>query len=157
MAEVSLYARADGLFEPRHPKAIDLCKLHAGKMFIVNIAADPRTSLQNRFLNGWVYTKQICKKLNDAGITNPVGALWTRDVIHAVMKDIFLVQEEFLFNGTHTKVYESTADMSRARFTEYINEQVRPFVSSMWGIEVEDPREGLFMSIYMEIMRSEGK
>lgn len=152
MPEIALYARQDGLFEPRHPKAVDIVKQNAGKMFLVQINEDYRTALSNRYLNGWVYTKQICAKLNDAGIMNPVGAIWTRDVIHAVMQNIFLVKEEFIHNSQHVKIYESTRDMSRKRFSEYINDQIKPFVSSMWNIEIEDPREGIFLEIYREIM-----
>ena len=84
---------------------------------------------------------------------NPVGAIWTRNVIHGVMQDLFLVKEEFLLNGRHVKVYESTADMSRKRFCQYNDAQVRPFVSSMWQIEIEAPREGFWMEVYQEIMQ----
>lgn len=153
MGDVVLYAREDGLFEPKHPKAIQMVKDNAGKMFIANITAEPRTGLQNRFLNGWVYTKQICAKLNDAGIMNPVGGIWTRDIIHCMMQDMFLVKQEFLHNGRHVKVYESTADMSRKRFCKYIDEQIKPLVSSMWEIEIENPRDGIFMEIYKEMMK----
>lgn len=153
MTQVALYATPEGNFQPRHPKAVELCKANAGKLFVVDIAADVRTSLQNRYLNGWVYTKQICQKLNDAGITNPVGGMWTRDMIHAVMQESFLVKFEFLQNGRHIKVFESTADMSRKRFCKYVDEQIKPFVSSMWCIEIEDPREGFWMEVYSEIMK----
>lgn len=153
MVDVALYAREDGLLEPRHPKAREICIANAGRMLIADIAHNTRTALQNRYLNGWVYTKQICEKLNAAGIMNPVGAIWTRNVIHGVMQDLFLVKEEFLLSGRHIKVYESTADMSRKRFCQYNDTQVRPFVSSMWQIEIEDPREGFWLEVYEEIMR----
>lgn len=148
-----LYARHDGLYEPRHPKAIEICKANAGKGVIANINSDFRTSLQNRYLNGWIYTKQICRKLNEAGITNPVGAIWTRNNIHAVMQESFLILEEFLLNGKHIKVYESTADMSRKRLTEYVNDEIKPLCSSMWNIEIDDPREGFYLDLYNEIYR----
>ncbi len=153
MADVALYARADGLYEPRHPKAIEICKSNAGRMVIADIAADTRSSLQNRYLNGWVYSKQICNKLNDAGIMTPVNSIWTRDMIHSVMQDQFLVKFEFLQAGRHIKVYESTADMSRKRFCQYIDAQIKPLVGSMWQIEIDDPREGFWLEVYQEIMR----
>lgn len=153
MGDVALYARADGLFEPRHPKAQELCRSNAGKLFIADISANTRSSLQNRYLNGWVYTNQICEKLNDAGIMNPVGAIWTRNVIHGVMQDSFLVLEEFLLNGKHIKIYESTSTMSRKRFCQYKDAQIQPLVSSMWQIEIEEPRDGFYLEVYQEIMR----
>lgn len=154
MGDVALYARADGLYEPRHPKAIDICKANAGRMVIASITTEPRTSLQNRFLNGWIYTRQICQKLNDAGIMAPCGSIWTRDIIHAVMQDMFLVKFEFLQNGRHVKVYESTADMSRKRFCQYIDAQIRPLVSSLWQIEIENPRDGFYFELYTELNKS---
>lgn len=153
MVDIALYAREDGVFDVRHPKGKELCIANAGRMFIANISKDARTGLQNRYLNGWIYTKQICGKLNDAGILNPIGGIWTRDIIHAVMQESFLVKMEFLQKGRHIKVYESTADMSRKRFCRYVDAQIRPLVSSMWQIEIDDPREGLFYEIYQEIMR----
>lgn len=156
MGDVALYAREDGLLEPRHPKAKEICIANAGRLLIANIEHNTRTALQNRYLNGWVYTKQICKKLNDAGIMNPIGGMWTRDVIHSAMQSVFLVKYQYvLFGITHT-VYESTADMSRKRFCRYIDAQLRPFVSSTWGIEIADPREGFWLEVYEEIMRSKG-
>lgn len=151
MADMALYARSDGLLEPRANKSIDFVKENAGRMMIADISANIRTSLQNRYLNGWVYTKQICDKLNEAGIMNPVGAMWTRNTIHAVMQDSFLLKEEFIFQGKHTKIYESTADMSRKRFTNYIKEQITPYVYSLWEIHIEDPREGYWLEILNEI------
>jgi hypothetical protein len=102
-------------------------------------------------LNGWTYTNQICRKLNDAGIASPCGQ-WTRDSFHAAMQDCFLVQYEYLFKGRHIKVYESTATMSRKRFTEYCK-QVSEFVFEQWGITVEDPRQddGIFYEMWSQI------
>lgn len=154
MTDMALYARADGLFEPRAKKSIDFVKSNAGKMVVVDISHNVRTALQNRYLNGWVYTHQICRKLNEAGILNPVGAIWTRDVIHALMQEMFLVKFEFLSAGKHIKVFESTADMSRKRLCNYIDDEIKPFASSMWEIEIEDPRDGYWQELYNEIMRS---
>lgn len=153
MGEVALYARADGLFEPRHPKAVELCKANAGKMFIADISMEPRTALQGRYLNGWIYRRQICAKLNEAGITGPGGVMWTRDLIHEVMQEQFLVIYEFEFMGKIHKRYESTAKMSKKRFSQYINDQVRPFVWSLWEIQVDDPRQGFYWELYRELSR----
>jgi hypothetical protein len=153
VSDVALYARADGLYEPRHPKAIEICKANAGNMVIADIAANTRSALQNRYLNGWIYTKQICAKLNEAGILNPVGAIWTRNVLHAMFQEAFLVKEEFLHKGRHIKIYESTADMSRKRFCEYTKEQIAPLVHSYWEIHIDDPKDGFYQELYREIMR----
>ena len=139
MPELFLYARHDGLWEPRSEKALEFTKKNAGGAAVLNVSDDLRTSLQNRYLNGWIYTKQICNKLNDAGITTPIGSIWTRNTIHAVMQDQFLVQEEFLLNGRHHKVFESTASMGRKRFAEYCG-QVSELVYSIWEIMIEEPR-----------------
>lgn len=151
MGDMALYAREDGLLEPRADKSIAFVKENAGRMLIADISANIRTSLQNRYLNGWVYTHQICKKLNDAGITNPVGGIWTRNVIHGVMQESFLLKEEFIFNGKHTKIFESTADMSRARFADYIKNQIEPLVYSFWEIHIDDPKTGYWLEILNEI------
>jgi len=153
MADVAIYARADGLFEPRLQKVQEMCAANAGKLYMASIAGNTRSALQNKYLNGWVYSKQICNKLNDAGIMNPVGAIWTRNIIHGVMQDSFLVEEEFLLNGKHIKVYESTADMSRKRFCNYIDEQIRPLIRSMWEIDVDHPRGSSWEAVYEEIMK----
>lgn len=151
MPEIALYARNDGLCEPRSAKGVEYMKKNAGAMMILQVTENPRTLLQNRFLNGWIYTRQICEKLNEAGISSPCGP-WTRDSLHAAMQDCFLVQYEYLFKGRHIKVYESTSTMSRKRFTEYCK-QVSEFVFEQWGITVEDPRQddGIFYEMWSQI------
>ncbi len=153
MPEIALYARADGMCEPRSKQGLEFMQNHAGEMMILTVNAEPRTSLQNRFLNGFIYTKQICGKLKEAGISGPAGP-WTRDSIHAAMQDCFLVKEEFLLKGRHHKIYESTATMSRKRFTEYCKE-VSEFALEMWGITVEDPRQddGIFYEMWAQIRK----
>lgn len=141
MPEIMLYARADGMYEPRSEKGLEYTKKHAGKLFVLHVTENPRTLLQNRYLNGWIYTRQICGKLNDAGITTPAGSEWTRDVIHAVMQDCFLVEAEFLLKGRHHKIFESTASMSTKRFCEYC-EEISNFAHSMWGIVIDEPNRG---------------
>ncbi len=152
MADMALYARADGLLEPRAEKSLEFVKGNSGRMIIANIAQDTRSSLQNRYLNGWIYTKQLARKLEESGQTVN-GIPWTRDTLHAVFQNLFLVKYECLFMGSHQKVYESTADMSKKRFTEYINNQVRPFSSSTWGIEIADPNEGYWLEVKKEMER----
>ena len=151
MPEIALYARADGLCEPRSNKGLQFMKDNAGCMMLLQVSSEPRTSLQNRFLNGWIYTRQICGKLKEAGISGPSGP-WTRDSIHAAMQDCFLVKEEFLLKGRHHKIYESTASMSRKRFTEYCKE-VSEFALEMWGITVDMPNKGddVFYEMWSQI------
>jgi hypothetical protein len=153
MPEIALYARQDGLFEPRSEKGRKYTSDHAGSMFILHVTDSPRTALQNRFLNGFIYVKQICNKLNEAGIKSPCGP-WTRDILHAAMQECFLIKEEYLMKGKHIKVYESTADMSRKRFTEYCK-QVSEFAHEMWGITVEDPNkdDGIFYEMWSQIRK----
>jgi hypothetical protein len=154
MTEMALYPRADGLLEPRADKSVAWIKEQAkvGRLIVVDVAIDTRSSLQNRYLNGWIYSKQVCKKLHESGITMPGGMQWTRDSFHAAMQDCFLVKHEYLFQGKHIKVYESTADMSKKRFSEYC-QQVTEFVYSAWEIRVEDPRENYWAEILKEIRK----
>lgn len=151
MTDMALYCRADGLFEPRADKAIEFVKKNAARMIVAEIAVDTRSDLQNRFLNGWIY-KQCCRKLNDAG-HSVKGMPWTRDTFHAAMQNCFLVKQEFELNGEQVKVYESTATMSKKRFTEYINDEIRPFMWDAFGIRVEDPDEGYWLEVMREIQR----
>jgi len=156
MTEIALYGRTDGLFEPRTDKGIEISKKNAGKLVIGSLEVVGRSKLQNRYLNGWVYTKQIVKKLNDSG-QSINGVPWTRDILHAVFQDQFLVKFECVVEGRDmgidVKVYESTAAMSKKRFTEYINEQITPFVWEMWEISIDDPREGYWREVMREIER----
>jgi len=85
-----------------------------------------------------VYTRQIVKKLGDAGITLH-GMPWTKDTLHAAFQNAFLIECEFEFNGLDQKVYESTANMGKKRFAEYIDEQIKPFVYELWNIHIDEP------------------
>lgn len=151
--DMAFYCRSDGLLEPRSLRAIEWVKSqNPGQMIIADIAADARSGLQNRFLNGWVYTKQLAGKLQESGQTIN-GMSWTRDSIHAAMQDCFLVKQEFLLNGRHHKVYESTATMSKKRFCEYIDNQIKPFWFDGFGITIDNPRDDYWLNVYEEIMR----
>ena len=152
MSDMALYARSDGLLEPRAEKSVEFVKANAGRMIIADIAADTRSSLQNRYLNGWIYTKQIVAKLNDSGqLLN--GMPWTRDTIHSAFQDCFLVKQEYLLKGRHIKVYESTATMSKKRFCEYTKEQITPFCWDMWQIHIEEPLNGYWLEVMKEMQR----
>ena len=151
MTKMALTANVDGTLKPKAKKALDFVVANAGRMIIAEISADVRTALQNRYLNGWVYTRQICDKLNEAGITMPGGGLWTRDAIHAAMQECFLMTHEYLLKGKHVKVFESTASMSRKRFREYVDDQIAPFVRELWNIEIEEPQDGFYSELLAEI------
>ena len=153
MVDMALYAREDGLLEPRAQKAVDWVKEQSRKsnFIIADISSNPRTALQNRYLNGWIYAKQAVPKLNEAGYL--VGNYpWTRNSFHAAMQEVFLIVEEFLLWGKHHKIYESTADMSKQRFSEYI-QQVTEFTYGQWGIHIEDPREGYWLEVMKELSK----
>jgi hypothetical protein len=154
MTDMALYPRADGLLEPRATKAVDWVKEQSkkGQLILADIASCPRTALQNRYLNGWIYRHQIVRKLSDAGIAMPNGAPWTRNALHAAIQECFLIIEEFLFNGKHHKVFESTADMSKVRFSEFCKE-IEAFAWEMWEIRIEDPREGYWLEIMRELQK----
>jgi hypothetical protein len=118
-------------------------------LLIGNFTGDRRTALQNRFLNGWIYAQAV-NLLNDAGHSIH-GHPFTRNRIHTIMQEEFLVVDEFEFKGQIKKVYESTADMSTKRFCEYVDQQIKPFLLMQWEIDVPHPKSDLFLELYHEI------
>jgi hypothetical protein len=154
MPQICLYTRADGLLEPRSQRAWNFFqKQQPGTLLIGNFASDRRTTLQNNYLNGWVY-KTAVMQLNDAGHSIH-GHPFTRDRLHAIMQEAFLVADEFEFDGVIKKVYESTAEMSRTRFIEYVDEQLKPFLLAQWEIDVPNPKDDFYVELHREIFGRE--
>lgn len=151
MPEIALYGREDGLFEPRTDKGLEFVKDRAGKMVLAKISANTRSDLQNRYLWGWVYYNQICRKLKDAGITVN-GFPWTKDTLHAAFQSCFLIENTFYFADKVNIVFESTSKMSSKRFTEYLKD-IKEFVFDTWEITIDDPRDGMWLEIMREIQR----
>jgi hypothetical protein len=148
---MALYTRTDGLLEPRNTRAWEwVQKQPAGALVLANITADRRNSLQNRYLNGWVY-KWAVQGLSEAGHSIH-GQPWTRDRFHAAMQACFLVVDEFELNGQAHHVYESTGDMSRKRFAEYCD-QVKAFVYDAWGVVIPEPEDDFYRELLREINR----
>lgn len=134
------------------------CKriIRTGRIAQIEIKPESQTrsSLQNRYLNGWVY-KQITYILEDAGISikcdDGTEIPYTRDILHdCVFSDVFRVVDEIEVMGVKKNVYEHTSDMNKARFSEYLD-QVKKFCHSYWGITVPEPNEGYWMSILDDI------
>lgn len=112
-----------------------------------------RTALQNNYLNGWVY-KQLAILLEEAGTVIPCDdgteIPYTRDILHdLVFAARFRVKTEFVVKGKVKKLYESTADMGKKRFSEYI-EQIHNFAYQYWGVHIPPPH-GIYMEYAKEL------
>jgi len=103
---------------------------------------EKRTELQNNYLNGWVY-RQLAKLLHDAGIVIPCDdgteIPYTRDILHDwVFSDRFRVKSETIVKGKVKKLYESTAEMGKKRFGEYVD-QIHEFAHQYWKVSIPPP------------------
>lgn len=156
MAEMAIYTRADGLLEPRSDRALEYVRKHKpGTMILFSAVENQRSAKQNRYLNGWIYF-QLAKALNDGGITLK-GMPWTRDTLHAMFQDLFLVKMECWFAGKEFKIYWSTANMSKKRFKKYVDEQIRPFAKDMWDIDIPEPEGGFYAELLRDINSKNGE
>lgn len=149
--DIAVYPRTDGLLEPRNNRALDWVKKQDPRLVMVGRFVDNvRTDLQNRYLNGWVY-KQACQMLNDAGHSIK-GFLFTRNRLHAMCQIMFLVEEEVpMPDGSVTYIFESTAKMSRKRFCEYVDEELKPWLLNDYGIAIPDPQDDFYRELHRDI------
>lgn len=149
--EIALYPRADGLLEPRNSRAIEWVKKQDyGLVILASINADTRTVLQQRYQWGWVY-KKACEMLNEAGYTIK-GFSYTKDRFHAMCQQLFLITEEIpLGNGGVAYTYESTASMTKKRFSEFINEQVKPWLRQDYGIDLPEPEDDFYRELARDL------
>lgn len=149
--EIALYPRTDGLLEPRNDRALEWVKKQdCGLVILATINADTRTTLQQRYQWGWVY-KNACEMLNDAGHTIN-GFIFTKDRLHAMCQQLFLVIGEIpLGDGRVAYEYESTASMSKKRFSEFINEQVKPWLIQDYEIYLPEPEDGFYRELARDL------
>ncbi|WP_299940898.1 recombination protein NinB [uncultured Microbulbifer sp.] len=114
-----------------------------------------RSTLQNRFLWGWVYS-EISRQLDEAGIVIPCDDgtehPYTKDVLHEVFKQKFLAIGSIEAKGKSIILYGSTAKLTKKKFSEYL-ENVRRFAFDFWGITVVDPYVGQYKAIWGELSR----
>lgn len=119
-----------------------------------------RTALQNRFLHGWIFRLQIMKKLNDSGqeILMPDGSYVPYDV--DILKEIFkqdciIEQIEDIKTvigpkGDMIKVPVHPSKYNTADFSKYCD-LVMYYAMQWYGIEVEPPFSGRWLTIYQEM------
>ncbi|MEX2964593.1 recombination protein NinB [Microbulbifer sp. TYP-18] len=114
-----------------------------------------RTSLQNKFLWGWVY-KEISRQLDEAGIVIPCDDgtehPYTKELLHEIFKQKFLAIGSIEAKGKSITVYRSTTKLTKKEFSEYL-EDVRRFVFDFWRITVLDPHQGQYKTIWGELSR----
>lgn len=148
--QLILAPRSDGLLEPISDEALRFIKSQPPKPCVWELMRDRRTDNQNRYLNGWFYRK-ACELLNEAGYTVG-GFTWTRDRLHTVCQQLFLVVEELpLTDGRISYRYESTAKMSKKRLTDYIDNQVSPWLLNDYEIAVPPPADEYYTALYREL------
>lgn len=112
------------------------------KPFCIHIGEwkETRTQKQNRYLWGWVYSN-IAQQLNDSGqvIQCREGREmeWTKDLLHEAFKMYRKLPPLETLKG-EVEMYESTAKMSKKRFSEFL-EDVRKACWGWWEIEIPEP------------------
>ncbi len=121
-----------------------------------------RTDLQNRFLHGWIFRKQIMKELNDSGqqIMLPDGEMAEYDV--DILKEIFkqdciiekIVEIKRFYgpDGTLQKVDVKPSQFNTADFAKYCD-LVMYYAQEWYGVYVEPPTSGHWLAIYEEMRR----
>ncbi len=144
--KIMLIPRSDGLLEPMTERGIEAVKAMDKKPNAADFQTSTRSSLQNQYLNGWVYP-QLVNALNAGGYVQN-GKTFTRDRLHAIFQFKFLVKEEIETKGGLVYLFQSTAKMSKKRFCEYIDEQIRPFMINDFQIDIPDPRMGDWAEAY---------
>lgn len=120
----------------------------------------PRTKLQNRYLFGWVY-RQIVDFLDDSGIVirtmNGGDLPYTKEILHEIMREKYLVIGEIAaHNGKILKVHQSSANLKKKPFAEFVD-NVKKFASQFWACEVADPHQGMWLSIYNDVIGRKGE
>lgn len=112
---------------------------------------ETRTDKQNRYLWGWVYSN-IAKQLNESGqvITTKDGQEmeWTKDLLHEAFKLYRKLPPIETMKGV-IEQHESTASMSKKRFSEFVD-QIRRACLGWWNIEIPEP-VGIWLEYYGEI------
>ncbi|MEW5248898.1 recombination protein NinB [Microbulbifer sp. 2201CG32-9] len=114
-----------------------------------------RSTLQNRFLWGWVYA-EIARQLDEAGIVIPCDDgrehPYTKELLHEIFKQKFLAIGSIEAKGKSITLYGSTTKLTKKKFSEYL-EDVRRFVFDFWHITVTDPYAGEYKAIWGELSR----
>ena len=118
-----------------------------------------RSDAQNRYLWGWLY-RNISSQLEAAGIVvrSDAGAEYpyTKDLLHDMFKDMFLVKGEIKRGEKIRKLHWSTKELTRKKsgdkptFGWYVT-QVKQFASQYWGIEIPDPHSREYEEIVQEL------
>ena len=146
-----LCKRSDGLLEPADNDTIEVLRSVGSSCVFTTEGLKnlDRSALQNAYLWGWAY-RNLAADLHNSGrvITCDDGTEipFTKDILHDwVFADRFRVSGVAMFRGKEKKLYESTAKMSKARFTEYV-EQIKQFSIQYWGVHIPETKNyaGLF-------------
>ena len=151
--KIAVRMRADGLIEPNSDKGMDWVKSQKpGSLATFEAPGDLRTDTQNRYMWGWVY-KNAAQLLNDAG-HSIVGNMWTKDLLHAAMRECFLIKDELWCKeiNQYIKIYESTSDLGKKEFSNYM-QNIKEFCHTNYDICIPEPEDGYWLEVYKELER----
>ena len=120
-----------------------------------------RSDLQNRYLHGWIFRKQLATKLFNAGITAEEGAEFTVPRLKILFKHPFFADQivepvYFKVNGVEYREEFHPSDLPRDKFAKYCD-LICWAAAERWGIEVEPPMSGHWRQIYEELKMSKEK
>ena len=144
--KLHLARRSDGLLEPADDETISaINQLDSGAVFFTQgVNTLDRSAKQNRFYWGWLLARLV-KALEDSGqcihCDDGTEIPFTADRLHdPFFAKLFRKSGEYTVKGVTYDEYESTKKMSKARFSEYV-EQIRRFSYQHWGIAIPEPTQ----------------
>jgi len=119
-----------------------------------------RTSLSNSYLHGWIFRSQLMKKLNESGqgVTDSnTGEYfeWDVDMLKAYFKAPYF-QDRLDVNiitvkGKPFRKEFSPSNLDAVKFHKYC-EMIKDFSAQKWGVIIEEPKGGNWLSIYRELV-----
>ena len=151
--KIAVRMRADGLIEPNSDKGLEwVLAQKTGSMATFEAPRDLRSDTQNRYMWGWVY-KQAAQLSHDAGYTVQ-GHMWTKDLVHAAMRECFLIESELWCDdiNQYLKIYKSTTNLSPAEFSNYV-QNVKEWFYNNYDVSIPDPNKGYWLELFKELER----
>jgi len=114
-----------------------------------------RSDLQNRYLHGWIFRKQLMKKLYDGGYRTDDGAEYDMMMLKAMFKHPYFADQIiepvfFTVNGTEFREEFHPSELPRDKFAKYC-ELICWASAEKWKIEIEPPMSGHWRQIYEEL------
>lgn len=119
------------------------------------------TSAQRKLMWGWYY-KYLSDALDEAGITVPDDQgheyPYSKDLLHEILKDMFLVKTEITRQGKTRKLHWSLMELPKSgtgtlkpSFSEYLD-KVKNFSREYFNIDIPDPIDEYWRSYFNEAL-----